>query len=159
MLTYKPSSFKRLSQESYDYDTSLLVLSLLHCPVCGLCTLIFYGFYRRRIYCDDTNKFFQLKVHRLLCKNCDVTHALLPENILVRSPLSVHDAVLIFSDDDDKYPRLTEFITIGLKERISNWCCAHKINIFTSTASFLIQNLFPFHLYQHSIDRYLRLSD
>lgn len=161
MITYHSNSRNHLTQDIYYKETAVLILSTTPCPVCGLCTLIFYGYYSRKLFVLAKHDFINFYIHRLMCKSCRVTHALLPDDFTVRAPLFLHDAVNIF---DMNHKELNTFIILNpcfstqrinsFINRVSSWSISKNIDIFSHSVSELVYLLFPFHLYQHYPDRY-----
>lgn len=164
MITYHSNSRNYLTQDIYYKETAALILSTIPCPVCGLCTLILYGYYSRKLFVLAKHDFINLYIHRLMCKSCHVTHALLPDDVTVRAPLFLHDAVNIFDMNHKELDtflihnpcfsirRINSFIN-----RVSSWSLSKSIDVFSHSVSELVSLLFPFHLYQHYPDRYFPL--
>ena len=148
MITYHSNSRNHLTQDIYYKETAALVLSTVPCPVCGLCTLIFYGYYSRKLFVLAKHDFINF-------------YALLPDDVTVRAPLFLYDAVNIFEMD---HKELNTFIILNpcfstqrinsFINRVSSWSISKNIDIFSHSVSELVYLLFPFHLYQHYPDRY-----
>lgn len=160
MITYHSEHYKDLNQNLYLKETAYL-LSSIPCPVCGLLTFIFYGYYQRKIFVPGSCEFVMFNVHRLMCKTCKQTHALLPEDILVRSPINLYHAVRIFTMDNNETenflidnPCFSERRLNTLTSRISSWIKTNHIDLLASTVSSLISLHMQFDLYQHFKDRY-----
>ena len=66
-------------QKDYFLEVDSLDIHSCICPFCKNKSLIFYGFYERRIRIPDSTEFEKFEIHRIRCKHCNQTHALLPD--------------------------------------------------------------------------------
>lgn len=149
----------RFIQKVYYLEVNSLDIHSCICPFCKNKSLIFYGFYKRRIRIPDSSDFEMIEIRRVKCKHCNKTHALLPNTILVRCPFIIQDVITIFqtdpldSDSDSiihTSPITSDWIH-SLKAHILNWKNVHSFDIFSSIND-LIHLFFNFNLYQHSQD-------
>lgn len=171
MLTYKSLIFKSSpSQDSYDLEISSIKnkLSSCKCPVCNSSSFVNYGSYKRRIFVPNSkpnHHLIILKVHRILCTCCNITHALLPDCLLVRSPFTIFDASSIFDSSQNEIELflienedISNYVVNHLTNKLSHWFKNHiHIDFLSSSISHLIDKFICFHLYQHKTDRYYRL--
>lgn len=146
-------------QKDYFLEVDSLDIHSCICPFCKNKSLIFYGFYERRIRIPDSTEFEKFEIHRIRCKHCNQTHALLPDKLLVRCPFIIQDAITIIQDDpQDSNPDslintapVTSDWIHSLKAHVLNWKKEHSIDI-SSSIDHLIHHFFNFNLYQHSQD-------
>ena len=168
MLCFKPKKYKCINQHEYDNEISLLIVILASfpCPYCQACSWILNGTYQRRICIPNASKFVSIKVKRVLCNNCNRTHALLPSTWLVRSPISTSTAILIsdlissqFSKFQNTYYPLTNKFLYTIIKKLRLFKEKHSdINSFTEDNPLLLRNLFNFSLYQHDGDHFYFLN-
>lgn len=91
-----------------DYRAFIASVDLLslHCPVCGAVGLfILYGHYNRSVITDDisTDCKINIRIQRILCKNCGSTHSLLPTNFVPYSQFTFLFIyyILVLDENDD----------------------------------------------------------
>lgn len=146
-------------QKVYFLEVESLDIHSCTCPFCKNKSLIFYGFYKRRIRIPDSSEFKKIEIHRIRCKHCNQTHALLPDKLIARCPFIIQDAITIFQTDPldsasdsviNTAPVTSDWIH-SLKEHIFSWKREHSFDISSSIEN-LIHLFFNFNLYQHSKD-------
>lgn len=96
MITFFSEDCKDFSQDIYDSWLDCLPFHRLPCSSCGkVGCLIRYGRYSRKI--RFYSKVLSIYVQRSQCKECRVTHALLPSFIVPCSQIPLHDQQEILS--------------------------------------------------------------
>lgn len=94
LLNYKNcNTFSEKDVNNFDIDQKIEILTeyideyendinygYMECPVCKSTRLISYGSYKRNI--GIFNQYFEITIKRVMCKDCNHTHALIPSFIL-----------------------------------------------------------------------------
>jgi len=91
MIQFFLDSDKPLTQKSYNEIINELNISSLRCSSCGFlgdCTR--HSYYKRNIVTDGDGK-IPIKVLRVQCGQCNVTHAILPTSIVPYSQILLGD--------------------------------------------------------------------
>ena len=87
MITLFTLDCKEISQESYDILTEQLQIHSIRCSCGCRGSMIRHGFYRRTFKSITGTR--KLKILRLKCSSCGVTHALLPVAVVPYSQVSL----------------------------------------------------------------------
>lgn len=87
MITLFTLDCNTISQKSYDSLTDLLQIHSIRCTCGCRGSMIRHGFYRRTVKSMAGNRI--LKILRLKCSSCGVTHAILPVSIVPWSQVSL----------------------------------------------------------------------
>jgi len=167
VLTYISSNFN-LTQKNYNSAVAVLCLSTCICPVCKTCALIFYGYCFRNVFFidrDAAQSWIRLKVHRVYCKKCRHTHALLPDICIPYSPFLLHDAARLLSSDHESHeeimidcPFLSQRRVQALKDAFTMHSPFTAEKLQDMHLSSLSDTLFIQYLHQHRNVRLFRLS-
>lgn len=105
-------NYNLINQDTYDFYINSLCLSSIPCPKCNqLHRLIQHASYTRSLK-SGSNK-VTLKIQRVLCTNCNSTHALLPSFIVPYSQITTSSMISIITSDHrssylDEHPLLDE---------------------------------------------------
>lgn len=167
MLSFKPKKYKCTSQIEYDFEIELLIslLALFPCPYCKACSWILYGSFKRRICIANDPEFIYIHVQRILCTNCNRTHALLPSTWLVRSPVFVSVAIQIsgllhnqFSKFQNAFYPLTDRYLYTIIHKIKVFQQKYNLVPFSEENPLLLRNFFNFFLFQHEGDNFFFLN-
>lgn len=93
MITVSVSESNPVSQKSYDDAMAQVEPSTLPCT-CGCSgSLIRYGSYRRHVKTAGSK--FPLRIQRVLCCSCGLSHALLPSALVPYSQIPLADQVAV----------------------------------------------------------------
>ena len=95
MIQVYTDSFK-LSQDYYDRVIFSLPLHQLECSCGEAGSLIFYGFYNRKVKSDG--ELIVFRIQRVKCRKCGKTHAILPASLVPCSQISLQDQQQIIYD-------------------------------------------------------------
>lgn len=141
-------------QNIYDEEVAQLLdnSGALTCPHCaGQGTLVIHGYYIRYLYDADSTEIKPVKITRMRCKSCRVTHAVLPSAIVPRSqvPLKAQiKAVEIFESqaqkqeqkalEEGKKPRDIRFRTPS-REILANVPCLTRLHLWRLIHKYLKQ--------------------
>ena len=96
MILFETVSVNIITQEEYEeYESALkeLCLSSVECPDCHHHSLIFHGTYSRGI--KQSDGILNLIVQRVLCRECEHTHALLPAFLIPYCQIILSETVQI----------------------------------------------------------------
>lgn len=93
MITILLDNCKSFSQKNYNNFINTLAFHGLSCTCGQKGLLIKHGYYKRLI--KTTGGYVQLKILRVKCKSCLITHAILPSFIVPYSRVLYHDHVTI----------------------------------------------------------------
>lgn len=105
-------NYNLFNQDIYDLYINSLCLSAIPCPKCNqLHCLIRHAYYTR--YLKSRSNKVELRIQRVLCTNCNSTHALLPSFIVPYSQINIHAIVSIIKSDNrdsflDEQPLIEE---------------------------------------------------
>ncbi|WP_442879861.1 DUF6431 domain-containing protein [Anaerorhabdus sp.] len=105
-------NYNLINQETYDLYINSLCLSSIPCPKCNqIHCLIYHASYNR--YLKTRSNKIKLKIQRVLCTNCNSTHALLPSFIVPYSQITTSAMISIITSDHrssylDEHPLLDE---------------------------------------------------
>lgn len=100
MITLFNNNFNIINQDIYDSIINNTNLFNLQCPSCHhFSCLIKHGTYIRSIRL--ANSTISLKILRVFCKECGHTHAILLDDIVPYSQITLEDQVEIIENDDD----------------------------------------------------------
>ncbi len=155
MITYHSNYRNFLTESFYLNETAVLISNGILCPFCST-FLICYGFYTRRIFVLNHTSFIKIKVHRLYCKNCKSSHALLPEDIVSFSPFFLKD-IILFLDLDEKQedeflinnPSISYSTFHFVLKKLHDWSSSNDFDILSSTISVLLSKNLNHCIYQH----------
>lgn len=157
MIYYHSNYRNFLTELFYLNETASLISNGLFCPVC-CAALICYGFYERRIFVLNNTSYIKIKVHRLYCKSCKSTHALLPEDIVTYSPFFLKDIILFLDLDDEQEdqflidnPTISSCTFHFVVNKLNAWSSSNKIDILSSKLSDLLSKNLNRCIYQHKI--------
>lgn len=103
MIALITEFFKQVTQEMYDALVALLFLDQIICPSCGRgCAYIFYGHYWRWLKTTDGK--FYMKVQRVRCRYCGMTHAIHPDCIVPYSqiPVDTQQKIILYPVGSDE---------------------------------------------------------
>lgn len=95
MIQVYTDSFK-LSQDYYDRVIFSLPIRQLECSCGEAGSLIFYGFYNRKVKSDG--ELIVFRIRRVKCRKCGKTHAILPASLVPCSQISLQDQQQIIYD-------------------------------------------------------------
>lgn len=169
MLTYQIHDFNHLTQADYNADVMAIDLRSCECPVCRKCRLIFYGYYFRNVFFLDrplAQSWLRLKVHRVYCKQCRSTHAVLPEIAIPYSPFLLQDTLRLLSADSEEqeeilinHPSLSPQRFTSLRAAFHARCPIPPDDLPEMLFSDLLKICLCQYLHQHMAVRFRRSSD
>lgn len=105
MIILKSNKIKTNFKEELKKYQYALNYGFLQCPYCNSSELIRWGNYSRNIYyINGSNiEFDTILIQRVKCKNCNHTHALLPEYIIPYKQYLLDVIIFALSDDNIIY--------------------------------------------------------
>ncbi len=155
MIYYKSNYRNFLTDLFYLNETATLISNGIFCPICAT-ALICYGFYKRRIFVLNNTMFKTIKVHRLYCKSCKKTHALLPEDSVTYSPFFLKDIILFLDLDEEQEkqflinnPTISSCTFHFVLNKLNAWASSNSISILSSKISELLSKKLNLYIYQH----------
>lgn len=108
----------------------------IECPCCGSDKLTFYGSYERNaiIY----NECRRIKIKRVMCKECDKTHALIPYFLI---PYYQHEKTFIYRVCEEKILKETGICKLSIKVKISRQLLYQWMKVFVIHIRYLLTTL------------------
>lgn len=95
MLTFISKNFKLINQSIYISSVFNINLHSITCSKCGkIHCFHFHGSYPRKVKIGPVK--INLKIYRIICTHCGITHAILPYSIIPYTQRTLDDTIIIY---------------------------------------------------------------